>query len=256
VKRGLPLFLLVICAVHVRAAEPEKPNLPARDKFWLFLLIGQSNMAGRGKVEAEDKVTHPRVLTLTKENTWRLASDPLHFDKGAAGVGLGLTFAKTIAEANPDITVGLIPSAVGGTSLNAWANPQGPLYTNAQARTERARQDGALVGFLWHQGERGPGPEAYPKLFESFVKRLRTELAEGKELPILVGGLSDGIKATPMNAMLAKLPDTVPQCGFVSATGLAGGLHFTAEAYREFGRRYAAAWQAITARKAKTLPGG
>jgi len=52
-----------------------------------------------------------------------------------------------------------------------------------------------------------------------------------------------------MNAMLAKLPETVPQCAFVPATGLPGGLHFTSEAYREFGKRYAAAWQALSAGK-------
>jgi len=41
-------------------------------------------------------------------------------DKTAAGVGIGRSFAKIIAEANPDVTIGLIPAAVGGSPIDAW----------------------------------------------------------------------------------------------------------------------------------------
>jgi len=58
-----------------------------------FLLVGQSNMAGCGTVEAQDKTPHPRVLMLNMADAWVPAIDPLHFDKPAAGVGLGKTFA-------------------------------------------------------------------------------------------------------------------------------------------------------------------
>ena len=45
--------------------------LPAADAdFHLYLLIGQSNMAGRGKIELQDKVAVPRVLMLNKANEW------------------------------------------------------------------------------------------------------------------------------------------------------------------------------------------
>ncbi|MDA1230820.1 MAG: hypothetical protein O2856_08600 [Planctomycetota bacterium] len=47
------------------ARVPESP-----DKFHLFLLIGQSNMAGRGVVEDADKVVNPRVLMLNKKGQW------------------------------------------------------------------------------------------------------------------------------------------------------------------------------------------
>lgn len=50
-------------------------------------------MAGCGTVEAQDKTPHPRVLMLNKADAWVPAIDPLHFDKPAAGVGLGKTFA-------------------------------------------------------------------------------------------------------------------------------------------------------------------
>ena len=41
-------------------------NTPVRpdNTFHLYLLIGQSNMAGRGEVESQDKQIHPRVFAL------------------------------------------------------------------------------------------------------------------------------------------------------------------------------------------------
>src|SRR5687768_14861689 len=77
--------------VSVRGAEPVigvqgEISPPAKEKFHLYLLIGQSNMAGRGVVEEADKVPHPGVLVFTKENAWAPAVDPLHFDKTIAGV--------------------------------------------------------------------------------------------------------------------------------------------------------------------------
>lgn len=49
----------------------------------LFLLIGQSNMAGRGKVEAADQVPHPRILMLDKTNAWVPPTDLVHFNREA-----------------------------------------------------------------------------------------------------------------------------------------------------------------------------
>ena len=87
---GLPLIV----------ATGESPKVP-KNQFHLYLLVGQSNMAGRGKVEAQDKKEHPRLLSLTKQNKWAPAVDPLHFDKPFAGTGLGRTFGIRIAENNP-----------------------------------------------------------------------------------------------------------------------------------------------------------
>ena len=45
---GLPLF------VASGQSQGQSPKVP-KDQFHLYLLVGQSNMAGRGKVEAQDK---------------------------------------------------------------------------------------------------------------------------------------------------------------------------------------------------------
>ena len=100
----------------------------------VFLLMGQSNMAGRGKVDASQQ-PDPHIFSLGKDMNWEPAKDPLHFDKKEAGVGPGLSFAREVVKSDPTVTVGLVPAAVGGTSLDEWA-PGGKLYTNA---VERAR---------------------------------------------------------------------------------------------------------------------
>lgn len=86
-----PVFLCALLFANIAAAQDSA--LLAKEKFHRFLLVGQSNMAGCGTVEAQDKTPHPRVLMLNKADAWVPAIDPLHFDKPAAGLGLGKTFA-------------------------------------------------------------------------------------------------------------------------------------------------------------------
>ena len=86
-----PVFLCSLLFANIAAAQ--NSALLAKEKFHRVLLVGQSNMAVCGAVEAQDKTPHPRVLMLNKADTWGPAIDPLHFDKPAAGVGLGKTFA-------------------------------------------------------------------------------------------------------------------------------------------------------------------
>ncbi|HEX8916483.1 MAG TPA: sialate O-acetylesterase, partial [Humisphaera sp.] len=73
---------LLIAPARLLAADGHAAFAPpAKDKFLLFLLVGQSNMAGRGKVEDEDRKPHPRVVSLDKAGQWVPAVDPIHFDK-------------------------------------------------------------------------------------------------------------------------------------------------------------------------------
>eukprot|EP01084_Bolivina_argentea_P099964 179609_1 len=64
------------------------------------------------------------ILSFDVNNKWTPATDPLHYDKpDKCGIGPGLSFAKLIAEL--DIIdnkrkIGLIPCAVGGTSIKQW----------------------------------------------------------------------------------------------------------------------------------------
>ena len=125
-----------------------------KEKFHLYLLVGQSNMAGRGKVEAQDKKPHSRVLMLNKGNAWAPAVDPLHFDKSMAGTGLGKTFGIRVAESNPEVAVGLIPCAAGGSPISTWApggyhgQTKSHPWDDAVKRAKIAMKEGVLKGIL------------------------------------------------------------------------------------------------------------
>ena len=68
------------------------------NQLHLYLLISQSNMAGRGEIGAQDTDIHPRVFALDRTNQWTPAADPIHFDKPIAAVDPGLCFGKTMAD--------------------------------------------------------------------------------------------------------------------------------------------------------------
>ena len=119
ITKTLCFAVLVSACNTAQAVEPAKP--PAKGDFHLFLLVGQSNMAGRGRITAEDKSPHPRVLMFNKEQKWVPAVAPLHFDKPAiVGVGLGRSFGMEIAKTSKKVTIGLIPCAVGGSPISSW----------------------------------------------------------------------------------------------------------------------------------------
>lgn len=252
----LAAFAAVVVFVGARALGAE---LPDKDHFHLYFLVGQSNMAGRGVVEAQDKEPIPRVLMLNKAGEWVPAIDPLHFDKTAAGVGIGRSFAKVIAEANPGVTIGLIPAAVGGSPIDAWQPgyyynaTQSHPWDDALARAKIALRSGTLKGILWHQGESDSNKEmapGYEAKLHDLIARMRAELNAPK-VPFIVGQLGK-FEGSPWNEFKIKvdqvhqdLPKKIPNTAFVSAEGLSDKgdkTHFNSASYREFGRRYAEAY--------------
>lgn len=116
-------------------------------------------MAGRGEVTEQDLKIHPRVLMQARDGSWQYTVDPIHYDKKRAGTGLARSIAIALTELDETITIGLVPSACGGSPISAW-EPGGyhdqtdsHVYHDAIARTKRALKDGDLAGIPWHQGE-------------------------------------------------------------------------------------------------------
>lgn len=229
----------------------------------LFLLAGQSNMAGRGEVAAEDRISSPGIVALNRQLEWVPAADPLHFDKPVAGVGPGLSFARAVAAQEKDAQIGLIPAAVGGSPITAWE--PGALYPEtgtwpydeAVMRTRHALRHGELRAILWHQGESDANPQAaplYDARLRTLIGRFRIEFGNAR-LPVLVGQLGqwperpwdDAWKR--VDQAQRDIAASVPGVRFVSSKGLAHKgdvLHFDAASARELGRRYAAAYLAMT----------
>lgn len=216
----------------------------------LFLLIGQSNMAGRGKLPTNGVVTHPRIFMLNKEMQWLPAKDPVHFDKPIAGVGLASEFARVVAAADTNATIGLIPCAMGGSSLDEW-KPGSKLYNQAIERAREAKKSGQLAGILWHQGEADSAAEkvaTYAERFSAMIGQLRTDL-DAKTVPVIVGELGRFREASrAFNDALPAVVRNVPQCALVTAENLTDNgdkLHFDTAALELLGRRYAEAFLKI-----------
>lgn len=248
------LLAVLTTVIGANVAFAEEVKLPERSKFHLYILIGQSNMAGRGEVEPQDKEPHPRVLMFTKSQTWAPAVDPLHFDKPKiAGVGLGSTFGRVMAEQDPDVVIGLIPCAVGGTPLKRWSEG-GDLFEQAVQRAKVAIKDGTLRGVLWHQGEAETNNEelsrSYGTRLAAMVEALRKTL-DAPDVPFVAGKLGEFLYeldrapyAKVVNEQIKASEKVIPNFACVESEGLkakSDQIHFDSASLREFGKRYAQA---------------
>jgi hypothetical protein len=120
---ALSVLLIIGCTTKDNDDRTEffpKDELKAKlilDKqnVWVFILAGQSNMAGRGKVEPNDTIPNLRVLSINQNGELIIAKEPLHFyEPSMAGLDCGLSFGKEILKHIPDsITILIIPTAVG-----------------------------------------------------------------------------------------------------------------------------------------------
>ena len=117
---------------HFPKQSIKADKLPERHNLWVFILAGQSNMAGRGFVEPADTLPDPRILTITKDKQWILAKEPLHFyEPSLTGLDCGLSFGREMIKNLPDsVSIALIPCAVGGSKIQQWLGDS--VYRNVQ----------------------------------------------------------------------------------------------------------------------------
>ena len=263
--RWTAVFLCALSVVISRADDTVSiPSDPG--SFHLFLLVGQSNMAGRGKVEAEDLAKDKRVLMLNKKGEWVPAVDPMHFDKPIAGVGLGKTFGLDVAKANEDIVVGLIPCAVGGSPISTWEPGEfyrptkSHPYDDAMRRARLSLESGVLKGILWHQGESDSKPklcDVYESKLHSLIHRFRSEL-DAPDAVFIAGGMGEftsrpwSEEKRTVDAVHRSLPEKIERSGFVDARDLnhkGDHVHFDSKSYRTLGHRYAKKYRELTKAK-------
>jgi hypothetical protein len=256
-------FLIFACSFFTtsllfsqKSILPKQRNVTeievSKEKFHLYLLIGQSNMAGRGIVEPQDTIENIRILRLNRNGDWDLAKEPVQFDKNGVGVGPGLAFAREMLTADNDSAmIGLIPCAAGGSGIDVWLKDlfweqtQSFPYNNAVLRAKLAMKEGVLKGILWHQGEadcNGKNVGAYKDKLAALIKKLRKEL-NVPDLPFIAGELPEfNDCAKNFNPVLYEIKDTVEDYDVVSGNGLTSnpdGVHLDAVSARELGRRYA-----------------
>ncbi|WP_257669260.1 sialate O-acetylesterase [Parapedobacter tibetensis] len=246
----LCVYLVTLGVPIVLGQEVQKD-----DDFHIYLLLGQSNMAGRGKITPEfAAMEHERVFALDAEGHWVKAKHPLHFDKPKrAGVGPGLSFGMEIAEADSAIRVGLVPCAVGGTDIGKWTPGSFDEITktypfdDAVRRLKTAQKYGVIKGVLWMQGEANSTEKKkhkYLKKLSKLISRIRKE-SNTPDLPFVVSELGRYKDSYALiNEQLAKLPLKVKNTWVVSSEGLThkgDGVHLNSESAHELGIRFARA---------------
>lgn len=256
--RSLVVLIVAACTVTAHAADvPPDAKAPPKEKFHLFLLMGQSNMSASVKLDKKDLAVAGRILVLDPKDgkTWKGVLGEKNNKHFAFPVGPGFGFAAEMARKNPTITIGLIPVAVSGSPLSSWEKGAGH-YKRTVERLANVRKQGALKGVLWHQGEtdayrNNRDPHSYGKRLAKMIGDLRAEIKAPK-LPFVVGEIGHWVsrkrsfRFVPIiNAALNGIPKAVANTACVSSAGLGhygGNLHFNESSSHEFGRRYAAAY--------------
>lgn len=267
-KMSLLLLAALFFAPIKLMAQPD-PN------FHIYICIGQSNMEGNPRPEAQDlENVSPRFLTMqsvdcgdNKMGEWRTAVPPL------ARCHTGLTpadyFGRTMIQNLPeDVKVGVVMVAVAGCSIDMFDKDKCEAYTASAADwmknianeyggnpynrlielCKKAQQDGVIKGILLHQGESNTNDENWPANVKKVYDDILADLGlEAGSLPLLAGEVvsadQKGVCAGHNN-VIQKLPETLPQAIVVPAYGCQAGrdrLHFNVKGVRELGRRYAGA---------------
>lgn len=219
-----------------------------RSKLDIFLLMGQSNLAGRAEIEFADTSVVAQVWLLSGQDVWEPARNPLNRyssirkDITMQKLGPGYTFAQYLHEAQPNLQIGLVVNARGGSSIKEWQKG-GNYYEEALRRVRIAQKSGSLKAILWHQGSSDRhAPTEYMPQLKAMVASFRRDL--GNDSLFFVAGELGHWKDSvdQFNDEIASITDYIPHTAYVSAAGLMpmdDGIHFDTASQRTLGRRYA-----------------
>lgn len=240
-------------------AEPQeqKLELPPKNDLWVFMMAGQSNMAGRGIIEQQDKIKNGRIFTINSKNEVVVAKEPLHFyEPSGAGLDCGMSFGTEMLQHIPEnVSILLIPTAVGGSSIEQWINDEThrevELLRNFKQRLQVALNYGVLKGILWHQGESDAHKEKTIKVYQEnmgiLFEKFR-EIGENESLPIVVGELGSFAvnqeNWDKINASIEAYASSDEFCKVIETSDFedkGDRIHFNSAAQRELGKRYAGA---------------
>ncbi|CAK7334163.1 unnamed protein product [Dovyalis caffra] len=202
----------------------------------IFILAGQSNMAGRGGVEhgnwdgnvPPECRPNPSTLRLSGKLSWEVAHEPLHADIDVGktcGIGPGMAFVDGLRANGSRIggaVVGLVPCAVGGTKISQWARGT-RLYNQLVSRAEESVKDGGMIrAILWYQGEsdtvRKEDAEAYKGNMERLILDLRSDL-NMPSLPVIQVALASGEGKFRETVRKGQLAINLPNVRCVDAKG-------------------------------------
>ncbi|TVU13368.1 hypothetical protein EJB05_40420 [Eragrostis curvula] len=204
----------------------------------IFVLSGQSNMAGRGVVSQDGVVPpectpDPRILRLSAALQWEEAREPLHADidtTTTCGVGPGMAFARAVLASldapgpGAEAGLGLVPCAIGGTAIRKWARGE-RLYEQMIARSRAAAECGEIQAVLWYQGESDTISDHATAVYRENLEKLITNVREDlgmPQLPFIQVALASGTETNIEKVRSAQysVSSSLPNVVTVDAMGL------------------------------------
>ncbi len=258
-------FLGLLLSTH--DASSRDPN------FYIFLCFGQSNMEGQGTIEAQDKSVNSRFRVLEAVNCsnlgrskerWYTAVPPLC--RCYSKLSPADYFGRTLTDHLPDsIKIGVVNVSVAGCKIELYDKEKyqsyastveswmksiiseygGTPYGRLVEMGKLAQQSGVIKGILLHQGESNTGDTQWPNKVKVIYDHLLKDLnLIADSVPLLAGEVvhaDQGGLCASMNAIIAKLPKTIPTAHVISSKGCADAsdnIHFNSAGYRELGKRY------------------
>lgn len=252
----LSLMLTVILSISVTAQETSllNKNIPVKDNVWVFLMAGQSNMAGRGKVEPMDTIANSRIISINENGELILAKEPLNrYEPNLKGLDCGMSFGNELLQHIPDsVSILLIQTAIGSSSIDQWIEDSLHrninLLSNFREKVILAKKFGTIKGLLWHQGESDAKEllvinysEKLSVLFQNF----RT-IVENKKLPILTGEIgtfkTDSTFQNTINDCIVNNAKKDKYTFLIQTndfTDRGDKLHFDSKSQRKMGIRFA-----------------
>jgi hypothetical protein len=223
-------------------------------------------MEGNATPEAKDKTgVNARFQLLPAvdwsdksrtKGTWTTAIAPLC----RSGTGLCPCdyFGRTLVDSLPEkIKIGVVNVAVAGCAIDMFDKANYQSYISGQASwmkdianlyggnpyarlvemAKAAQKDGVIKGILMHQGETDAGTSGWANKVKGVYDNLIKDLGlDASKTPLIAGDLVNP------NSNVQNLPKTLQNSYVASSQGLGNrgdGMHFSAQGYRDIGKRYA-----------------
>lgn len=224
----------------------------------LILVTGQSNALGAGtQYDPALDSGHQQVFAFT-DSGWRVADLRQVWDLGwhprtdpntDPGNNFALHFGVQLVRHDRARVVGFILATAPGQPISHWA-ANGDFFNFIRAKVSNAINQlphkSRLDGILFHQGESdGNDDNSYGHALRSLIGSLRSEPWFDADKPFICGETAGLAVNNQLNSLNR---DGDPNTACVAASNLPTSgdrRHFTAEALRELGRRYADRYDAI-----------
>lgn len=219
----------------------------------VFMLMGQSNMAGVAKRQPSDNNSDDRFKVFGgcnyKAGEWStVVTPPLNECPGEKGWNLsdtvdpGMWFGKTLLPKIPaGDTIGVVGTAESGESINTFisggSHHQMILNKIAGAKkTPNAR----FAGIIFHQGESDNTQASWPGKVVQLYNEVKAAWGVDYDVPMILGELPAGGCCSAHNTRVHEAADQLPKGYWISQSGtkVMDEYHFDHDSVVLMGTRY------------------